>query len=928
MLAHELAHVRRWDYAVHFAQQLVEAVLFFNPAVRWVSRQVRAEREACCDAAAAIAMGTGGVEAAKTLALFAERLNSPAVLAVTGGPLLDRVRRLLRPGDRPALAAPWYAALSAVSVGLVLLCLARVGTDVAVAQVRQLLTPAQRVEQIAQIQRATEPPPVDDTRKMLVHGTVRTADGSPLPADLRWVNVQILQGNNSIGESPSVRKDGGFSEKEQVGRVTALAMAAGYAPVGAGPFEPAADGTLPPIDLVIDRGFTAAVHVIDPTGAPVIGAAVTSAFVQSFVVAERAGKTDAAGNYAVPNATAAIPLRVTVTIPGFEATQLSLTLRADKPAVVQLIRAEPTTGTVVDAVTGLPIAGATVKMVGRQGIVDGTRSDEAFPPAGWQKPPLLATTDAAGRFTLDTLQRAGLYEMWASAAGHGSEAFPDVRAGLHGLTWRLGPPHVIRGRITGDLSRLPTARHGAGRVIMATTDEEVALEGSYGNVGSPREVPVTITGAVGTFEIPDPFPGNITFDVPAHPPVRVDVPQGPTAVTIDLGTGPAAGAIAKRRTVQFRFDVPAGAAPPGGKLRVFHWSEAMRGYDATEVPVENGVATYAATTPIKVGYAGDKLAGYWADQALGIDVPDGADPLVVTVPVVPAGAVSGVVTEPDGSPCKSLSVSCLTVAKSPWLGDRQATLQPFDASDGSGRYLLSPVVLGGTYRLVAWAGERFAVSDAMVVDATTPLRNVPLRFVVGKPIEVRVVDGDGAPRAGAEVDLNFRLPEMSFGSSGRGSDSAGRVRFEHVNPDAGGTYTVAVKSGAGYSGATAAVTFDGRPIVVTVAKGLSVSGRVTDARTGLPLKSRTVYASPRYGEGPAERERVQTRTDTDGRFTFTNLSSGRYAMEVDDAAPPGATLTALPGGSYRFDYLSGWQPVVVEGGQKDPVDLTVRPVPR
>jgi len=49
VLLHELAHIRRHDYLVNFVQRLAESILFFNPAVLWVSSLLRAEREACCD---------------------------------------------------------------------------------------------------------------------------------------------------------------------------------------------------------------------------------------------------------------------------------------------------------------------------------------------------------------------------------------------------------------------------------------------------------------------------------------------------------------------------------------------------------------------------------------------------------------------------------------------------------------------------------------------------------------------------------------------------------------------------------------------------------------------------------------------------------------------------------------------------------------
>src|SRR5262249_48188807 len=49
ILMHELAHVRRWDYIVNMLQTLIESVMFYNPAVWWISKAIRTEREHCCD---------------------------------------------------------------------------------------------------------------------------------------------------------------------------------------------------------------------------------------------------------------------------------------------------------------------------------------------------------------------------------------------------------------------------------------------------------------------------------------------------------------------------------------------------------------------------------------------------------------------------------------------------------------------------------------------------------------------------------------------------------------------------------------------------------------------------------------------------------------------------------------------------------------
>ncbi|MCA9081609.1 MAG: M56 family metallopeptidase, partial [Planctomycetaceae bacterium] len=52
IFAHELAHIRRWDPLVHLLQVIVECGFFFNPAVWWIGREIRRDREACCDALA------------------------------------------------------------------------------------------------------------------------------------------------------------------------------------------------------------------------------------------------------------------------------------------------------------------------------------------------------------------------------------------------------------------------------------------------------------------------------------------------------------------------------------------------------------------------------------------------------------------------------------------------------------------------------------------------------------------------------------------------------------------------------------------------------------------------------------------------------------------------------------------------------------
>jgi beta-lactamase regulating signal transducer with metallopeptidase domain len=95
LLAHELAHVRRWDYLVNLLQIMAETLLFYHPAVWWISRRIRAEREQCCDDVVVATCGDRVVYARALAALEESRAIPAPALAARGGRLLARIRRIL-----------------------------------------------------------------------------------------------------------------------------------------------------------------------------------------------------------------------------------------------------------------------------------------------------------------------------------------------------------------------------------------------------------------------------------------------------------------------------------------------------------------------------------------------------------------------------------------------------------------------------------------------------------------------------------------------------------------------------------------------------------------------------------------------------------------------------------------------------------------
>jgi bla regulator protein blaR1 len=95
IIAHELAHIRRLDAFFNLFQVAAETLLFYHPAVWWLSKRIRSERENCCDDVALTVCGNPA-EYARALALMEEWRVAPSfAMAANRGPLASRVTRLL-----------------------------------------------------------------------------------------------------------------------------------------------------------------------------------------------------------------------------------------------------------------------------------------------------------------------------------------------------------------------------------------------------------------------------------------------------------------------------------------------------------------------------------------------------------------------------------------------------------------------------------------------------------------------------------------------------------------------------------------------------------------------------------------------------------------------------------------------------------------
>ncbi|HWD38446.1 MAG TPA: M56 family metallopeptidase [Fimbriimonas sp.] len=190
LLAHEIAHIRRHDYFVNLMQSIVEALLFFHPAVWWISSVVRKEREHCCDDLAVYLTGDRAGYARALVALEEMRTTSPRLaVAADGRPLLARIRRILiGQSSSTGAGSLWPAFVLVVAISAVL---------------------AQRLY-AGQTSRV-------DVHVRRIHGHVQTATGAPARGALVVYNG-VAAGKADWWETKSVTCDRNGDFDVEVGR--------------------------------------------------------------------------------------------------------------------------------------------------------------------------------------------------------------------------------------------------------------------------------------------------------------------------------------------------------------------------------------------------------------------------------------------------------------------------------------------------------------------------------------------------------------------------------------------------------------------------------------------------------------------------------------------------------------------------------------
>jgi len=891
VLLHELAHIRRRDYLANLFQFLAESLLFFNPAVWWISHQIRREREACCDALATELSGAPA-DYAQTLVHVAEKILYPAPSAAPAfgdnrepSSLAERIQRLLVPGYRPTLRLTWRAMLTALVFGSVLLFLSAVGTRMTVAAI---LTPQQRIDVIEKkMTEYGQGHPQAANGPLLITAHVRTADGSPLP-EKRQGAIYGQSGNSSSVWSLDIKKDGTVScDSAHPGEIWVAAYVDGFAPAIMGPFDASNTNRLDVGELVLDRGFDVTIRLADAASGSAIpdaalhtqfwvrGASCTSQQPEDL-------KTDSNGE-AILHHCADQPLTIAVNAPGHEMTDRRFeNVHPGETLDLKLKPGAQIAGIVTDNATGRPIAGATVRVIYQKGATSSHYE--------WNDPiRLLATTGNDGRFVANQLQPNTTYWLGVSAMEHQSIILSNLPAGARDVNARLGPELIVRGQVLGDVK-------GEQRIdnhyTLYRRGAEVFDSGSWGNGGW---VPLNDVNGVMRFEFTNRTAG-VTELVDGKGRIfeqQVDAPIDNWV--IDLNAIQKTGAVSNnvpKREVIFRFKDRSGTPLTRGTVSVQipdnldpkHLTAHSETLQITNGEVRAEIAIGGMTSINPAGMIGYWFSRFGNDNNLSsFQVTNGFGPMIIEVPVIPAGAIYAKAHNADGTPAGGLLFGIREVKRAPDRTDNTPLNNNIDGLSGDlpRKWASGPLPLGGTYRVTGWRTNSFCISEPVTLTGENPTAEVELQFPLGKKFEGLLLDADGQAIANAKLQPEFVLMhDSSFGLNPIFTDDDGHFLMENLTPGLG-DYTI----GADVPGMTAErvkLDFDKQPQTIRLERGRRIAGYLVESNTSNIIPGAQIRAVVLENDKLSP---LTIQTDADGHFEFTQAGNGDYTFFLNCGVP-------------------------------------------
>lgn len=936
ILAHELAHVRRWDAIVNLAQLVIESLLFFNPAVWWISRQIRVEREACCDALAAsvcgepVSVAWALVDVATVAANSGPKFNPQAALAfaepANEGELTDRVRRLIDPNRAPRSKVSW------IGFAVVLLAIAGASVvlshsaDLAVRATAAWMSPKDRVDNLVRLEAerngnflpladaetAGSPPAnsadSDAPEKITVEVVVRMEDGSNVSRKLNWGST-YRTGNSTSSSSLSPPREDVPEFRQTLKFPPCQLLFAGSIPGGGGAKTPllslfAGD---PPrtVEMVIKSGDPVHVAIRNERGESVPHAQLQAGFqadirgsgsTMGSVQLQADGFGDALMEHVID-----ARYSIDVQAAGYQRQHLAeafaqpRSFTREAPFVITMKAARPTFVRVVDANTGEGIEKAKFRIAHVQERNHGhgygfSRANSN--PDIWYD---YATTIEEGRAVLDQLRDDATYSFVILAPNYAATLF-EITAGQAEQTVKLSHPLQVSGQLTGEMSRLQKRYDGKPGYLFSFNSRIGEHVNDYGNVQVDEEGHFAISGLSRgerlELNLPDVYP---TFDLKES--------VGNLKYVIKPAAGPASF---PQRDVVIRLTGVSPEAPARGTLYVSWQHPTVR--TSTQngpLPLRGNEIQLKIPVGAQLNFFEDEVAGYKISRRDQIDIVAGSAPLVIDTPVTVMGGIHGVIKHADGTAADQAFVRVFPI-KLP-RGIKEDEVNP-SSSRGGSEYLRE-VPLGGRYRILAKEetarGYVWAVSGEIAISEESPITQADIQLPTGRDVAMTILDEAGKPIANQEVELevSFQLKSSAAGTSSRTtakSNRSGIVTFYGLSVDQKIeplTCTLtAMMTPHLYRGETVPISIS-KPTIVRLKKGSTASGTIIDGASGKPIPGAEVRLVPRHFNQATYKGSVTTTTDSQGQFKLQGLEPMEYTGYVEGTSPKGVVFGTRDGGT-------------------------------
>ena len=253
------------------------------------------------------------------------------------------------------------------------------------------------------------------------------------------------------------------------------------------------------------------------------------------------------------------------------------------------------------------------------------------------------------------------------------------------------------------------------------------------------------------------------------------------------------------------------------------------------------------------------------------------DQETLDVELAPGAVLSGRVVDDDGHPVANVKIAARPPSEDEGPGSPGTTVHAVATSDADGGFRLVGLAPGRQYEVEVEPGEDQVAADP--VQALAGATDVRIALPAGMRVAVTVLDGEGAPVAGAHLEVTeHRERGASVRSWTSATDARGRAERPALIQDA--AYDLAIRPPAARRDLARYRDIAWHPSAepISLPPGFTVRGVVKDEE-GEPVRALVATQGRELAFGTTRwTDNDTTRSDAQGRFEIHNLPAGEVRL--------------------------------------------------